>query len=291
MILYRIQKEKHTHLIPSAARPDNIKELEERIICFINTLPDKGQVLSFFHEEKSRCLQPSISLRIKDWPTYNDDDYYNCKDHRYKNFLSILNIYIFLYKNASFAQKMKIKPVQFTELWIGCRPVSWRKNFELCAGIDFPSIKPLVATFQHMNYIANDYFPTMMLDFTEDPDTFKIFDFTGSEPAKIYSINFCEENLTLIKDEHSCGCNAGYMYYSKGFALNAVRYKENHVTGVHDWNTGKINGRNTFVEENNPFMTAQKGVCVNWPWYYSIDELKNNEFGERLEFKEYSTST
>ncbi|GHT91387.1 hypothetical protein FACS1894140_1920 [Spirochaetia bacterium] len=290
MILYRIQKEKYTHLIPSAARSDMIKELEERIIGFINTLPNKVQVLVDFYKVKSQCLQMSVSLVVDSLPTYNDDDYYNCKDHKYKNFLSVLNIYIFLFKNTSFAKKMKIKPVEFSKLWLGHQYGTWREIFELCADIFFPSIMPLVTTFQHMNYITNDYFPTMMLDFTENPSIFEVFDFVKNEPAKIYSMNFCEENLTLIKDENSSGFNKEIVSYRKGFALNAVRYEENHITGIHNWKTGEINGKFLFKEENNPFMTAQKGVCVYWPWYYSVEELKNNEFGERIEFKEYPAS-
>jgi hypothetical protein len=182
---------------------------------------------------------------------------------------------------------MKIKPVEFIELWTGFQQDNWRKVFEMCADIHFPSIMPLVTTFQHMNYIANDYFPTMMLDFTKDPKTFEVFDFVRNNPAKIYSINFCEENFILIKDEHSYGISEEYMNYSQGFALNAVRYEENHTTGIQNWKTGKINEKSIFVEENNPFMTAQKGVCVYWPWYYSIEELKNNDFGKMIEFKEY----
>jgi hypothetical protein len=76
VILYRIQKEKHTHLIPSAARSYAVKELEERIIDFINVLPDKKQVLDDFCALKSRCLHP-VQLVIGGRRVNNENEYYN----------------------------------------------------------------------------------------------------------------------------------------------------------------------------------------------------------------------
>ena len=100
-----------------------------------------------------------------------------------------------------------------------------------------------------------DAFPTMCLDFSDDLDVMKAFQFI-TDNSVVYSIDIDKV--------------PPYIYDS---------YKRNY-----DWES-KINKYDLRIGKNtNKLMKLQKGYCIYWPWKYTIKELIENEmFGFRVE--------
>jgi hypothetical protein len=123
--------------------------------------------------------------------------------------------------------------------------------------------------FQHRNFLSNDAldireinqdkrinrFPTMCLDFSDSIAAMEKFGFI-TEDSAIYSVDL-NKIPECLYDSYKRKCD-----YTISF--------DNVTAGIN--------------RNNNELMKDQKGYCIYWPWYYSIEELVNNKmFGFRKE--------
>jgi hypothetical protein len=262
--VYRAQSEKHEYFIPTALRCHNFNWLQNNIDVTewvdLNVVPkDKSNFPKpESHPDKQSIKAYYLSVKhilkkIEENPIF-------------KNFMGVEgNIMCNIYNNSE--QDIDSFKIDYSELgkcFIDIK--SSLTALEQNNGTQLLQFLKLSHHFQHFNINFDelpfvemnlnsdkriDSFPTMCLDFSDDPCRMKAFDFIKDGSA-LYSIDI--EKVPK------------HLYDS---------YKREY-----DW---MLNGV-TIGKNTNKLMKIQKGYCIYWPWKYSIKELTDNKmFGFRRE--------
>jgi hypothetical protein len=263
--IYRAQSAKHEYFIPTALRCYNFSWLD-----MIIPVKDRINLGNIIPKDKSSFPKPEchfdersikayyLSLRyiiktihknqiFKNFALF-DEDYYNLfKDfHNEKDFgvkdtivefnRSFMPLASELSKSAYF-QDTCYKKLPFLKLSHHFQ--HFNLNFDALPYIDKPPYKD-----DQICDRKRDAFPTMCLDFSDDLDTMRAFNFINDDSV-VYSIDI-DKVPQFIYDSYQ---------------------------REYDWMlNGTPIGKNT-----NKLMKLQKGYCIYWPWKYTIKELKENK--------------
>jgi hypothetical protein len=263
--IYRAQSVCHEYLIPTALRCHNFLWLEKEFPV------TRGIDLSVTSRDKSSLPKPEshpdersikayyLSLRniiqtihhnpiFKNFALLDQDwydlfkDFHNNSNRDIQNSIDNLDGFFcgnksefndFDVSNASFIQKLPF-------LKLSHHFQHFNLNFENLPYIGEPPHKESQICDK-----KRDAFPTMCLDFSDDIDVMREFQFINDNSA-VYSIDVDAVPQFM------------YDFYNRKY-----NYK---------LNTGTLIGSNT-----NKLMKLQNGYCVYWPWKYTIDELKKNK--------------
>ena len=164
-----------------------------------------------------------------------------------------------------------------------------KNGLQLSQRIDYYSL------FQHLNYTLKHYpyyfFPTMVLDWTDDLDVAKRFAYSATGKGVICSLDYdCYANFFNTIFEH-LGFPMGTQIVS-GKTANGEKFiglsDQIASTQIQEmekvvWATSHYN--KLYSAYNNQSMRDQKGYTLFWLWEYTIDELLKNEIGKKLVFK------
>ena len=123
--------------------------------------------------------------------------------------------------------------------------------------------------FQHLNYdlrgdLKYNPFPTMVMDWTEDPIIADSFSYANGKSGIILSMDYSKYKQLLYDEWYPFMMDVDIASDMPGF----TPYFDYHFR----------------FSKNNINMQKQKGVVLFWPWNYTIDELITNEIGQKLGF-------
>jgi len=142
------------------------------------------------------------------------------------------------------------------------------------------------AFFQHLNHAFSkldgsgkyrSIFPTLALDWTWEFNQAKYF---AGNKGNIVSINFeayknwCLSKERIISKIINNSEQNGILTKSLVFGFESYRDTET-------WNDKKVN----WDSWDNNLMIEQKGAVIFWPWTFTIEQMKNNDLGNALDFK------
>jgi hypothetical protein len=267
--IYRAQSVRHEYLIPTALRCHNFLWLEREYPV------TDGIDVSVIPKDKACFPKPESHIDGRSIKAYYLSLRHIIKiihdNPIFKNF-ALLDLERYnLFKDFHDGSDWKIKESinSFDRFFLGCKS----EFVDIPNAAYIPKLKFLKLShhFQHFNlnfedlpYIGEapykdsqicdrkrDAFPTMCMDFSDDLDVMRAFQFLHDDSV-VYSID---------RD-----AVPQFMYDSYERELD---YKIDIATI----------GKNT-----NKLMKLQKGYCVYWPWKYTIAELQENKmFDFRIE--------
>ena len=266
--IYRAQSIKYEYLIPTALRCHNFLWLVQNIKVtngipldivpraqenFSN--PDNSSIKAYYLSVRNIleticrnpifknfvCFEPELHSLFKDFHSGKDFGFEETITEFDRIFMNLApNLSSFVYLQNGGCEKLPFLKLShhFQHLNL---------NFEELLYIDKPPYEE--------NQICDkkrEAFPTMCLDFSDNLDVMRAFNFIKDDSA-VYSIE-TDAIPPFIYDSYLRKCD---------YKLNG----------------GVLIGKNT-----NSLMKYQKGYCIYWPWKYTIQELKENQmFGFKVE--------
>lgn len=123
--------------------------------------------------------------------------------------------------------------------------------------------------FQHLNYdlrgdLKYNPFPTMLMDWTEEPTIADGFSYADGKLGIILSIDYNKYKQLLFDEWYPLMMSVDITSNLPGF----TPYFDYHFR----------------YSKKNINMQNQKGIVLFWPWNYTINELITNEIGQKLGF-------